>query len=936
MVPPLRCWFRARKISGPAVSAKHLSTDTTTTKTKTKTKTPAARLAVALASTLIGLAVVSCGSSFGGCYLSRLPLAWAFSTKTGFCLGSFRSKHSGSAIPLRHSCHRQGTRIPTRNQFRHAITGGVRMAAATATPLPIGSNDDDSQTGIIDSIDSSNESPRTTRTKRQKTKTNDADEQTNGEKMGCGEETEHSGGSNGSSSTTTNNNNNNRDGDPLLVPIPNDILTSDLRNSDGSPLELPTKLAYPFWYDPHPIAKWAAERLKEELPPYHSEGESGGNEATTTTASIALGKMYGVLVVRVGNTEKETNNNGSHVQNDANAPLGYLRAYSGTMPRPQYGGDQTTAALDSKAGFCPLVYNRFERDSDGFSYEEEEEILNGYTSEIERLESCGERSQRETLWVEMQTKLRNQLSEAKKKQKSQKRERKERRKVFRKKLLDGRSGSSICDTLRSMTDKESHRYFLEHSEEYRAMEEELVQESALDQRKFKTLKAGVQDELQRIEGSLAEHHSELEDLKRLRREGSIHLQRRLFEHYHLKNAHYTDDEIGRENQQKTTSTPLEIFRDTPLRVPPAGTGDCAAIKLFQHAFGKGYTPVALAEFWWGPSPHNSQSNDFGDGIGNDVARTHGNYYPCCRGKCEPILTRHMLIGTRVESDPLTEGLARSWSEKKERQKHQQQSQGGASPFETTPVAPVIPLEIVFEDEWMVVVNKPHDVLSVPGRTVPTSIQTELQKRANAGTETDAPRTFPKLVHRLDYSTSGLLLAAKDAETHKQLQAQFIERTVRKRYTALLEGELLVDNIKRNYKFNSNNAISDADGNTPRSSTIDLPLAGDYLNRPMQKVERGPEGKPAVTRFEIVASNDDGSLDTQKPARKRTRVHFYPLTGRTHQLRVHASHPEGLGLAIVGDDIYGVRDERLCLHAGFLQIVHPHTMETLTFEAKDPF
>jgi len=208
---------------------------------------------------------------------------------------------------------------------------------------------------------------------------------------------------------------------------------------------------------------------------------------------------------------------------------------------------------------------------------------------------------------------------------------------------------------------------------------------------------------------------------------------------------------------------------------------------------------------------------------------------------------------------------------------------------------------------------------VIGQNVQDSIKTDLQKRyPNA--------TGPLLVHRLDYSTSGLLLAAKDIDTHKELQAQFIDRTVKKRYTALLEGDLLDWN-------NSNNTT------TPmkKSGTIDLPLAGDYLNRPMQKVERGSKGKRAVTYWEIVKDlGGDISTADDSAKKQRTRVHFYPQTGRTHQLRVHASHPEGLGIAIVGDDIYGQRDKRLCLHAGLLQIDHPHTKERVSFNAPVPF
>jgi tRNA pseudouridine32 synthase / 23S rRNA pseudouridine746 synthase len=163
-----------------------------------------------------------------------------------------------------------------------------------------------------------------------------------------------------------------------------------------------------------------------------------------------------------------------------------------------------------------------------------------------------------------------------------------------------------------------------------------------------------------------------------------------------------------------------------------------------------------------------------------------------------------------------------------------------------------------------------------------------------------------LVHRLDMSTSGIVLVAKDKETHKKLQAQFINRSIKKRYIALLEGEC--DITKK-----------------PRKGKIDLPLGSDYINRPMQKLDFGKTGRPAVTHYEILEVKDG-----------RTRVHFYPVTGRTHQLRVHAAHALGLNIPIVGDDIYGQRDDRLCLHAGFIELTHPISKKLMSFTAEAPF
>ena len=702
--------------------------------------------------------------------------------------------------------------------------------------------------------------------------------------------------------------------DPLLTKLPCNLLTTTLKSQNdyndddsSSALEtssvLPTKLAYPFWYEPHPIAKWAANQLKQELPSYDPKEDY--DKSTSTTNSVALGKMYGVLVVDIDDFDSSSSENNTTVESNnqqhlsSSRRLGYLKAYSGTMPRPQYGGKKLsdeTITRDTTAGFCPSVYDRFtnEPKNDDFNYEREEEILNGYTREIERLESCHELTENEQRWKAEEAKLQSQLDYAKKEQKIKKCDRKECRTKYRNELIANLSGeeNDTIDSIRSMSDKESHKYFLEHSEEYWQLEDQLIQEASFYQREFKTLKAKVEAELCQIQKSLNERQTQIETLKQRRKDGSNKLQQKLFERYRLRNK------FG------NIQTPVEIFQDTPLRVPPSGAGDCAAIKLFQYAFAQGYHPIALAEFWWGPSPHNTicSADSATASASSDVARTHGNYYPCCRGKCEPILTRHMLLGMDVQSDPLTEGFLLSSSKNQKAE---------------------IPLSIVYEDEWLVVVNKPHDVLSVPGRTVRASIETELLKRYPKAKR-------PILVHRLDYSTSGLILGAKDEATHKMLQSQFIDRTVKKRYTALLDGELASEK-----------------NNDKNKGTIDLPLAGDYLNRPMQKVERGPEGKPAVTHYEIlrdskeVSQNDDLKDQTYrnhgKRKRKRTtRVHFYPVTGRTHQLRVHASHPDGLGVAIVGDDIYGQRSDRLCLHAGFLQIHHPHTGKRMTFEAPVPF
>ena len=332
----------------------------------------------------------------------------------------------------------------------------------------------------------------------------------------------------------------------------------------------------------------------------------------------------------------------------------------------------------------------------------------------------------------------------------------------------------------------------------------------------------------------------IEALKEERKQRSIALQQWIFEQFRLRNARGEEQDI------------YSIFTQTAHRNPPAGTGECAAPKLLQYAYLNNLQPLAMAEFWWGDSPKGE-------------IRRHGHYYPACRHKCEPILN-FMLQGLELEPNPLL-----------------------------TSNTDATQLETVYEDDYLLVVNKPAGMLSVPGKTGQASVLTLLQERYP-----DA--TGPILVHRLDMATSGLLLAAKDKDTHALLQKQFEGRTVKKRYIALLEG------------------IPQAE---PKGF-IRLPLRPDFDNRPLQMVCY-EYGKPAVTRYEIMDTEND-----------RTRMAFYPETGRTHQLRVHAAHREGLNCPIVGDPLYGQPADRLYLHAERLEFRHPVTGQRLQIQKEAPF
>jgi tRNA pseudouridine32 synthase/23S rRNA pseudouridine746 synthase len=193
----------------------------------------------------------------------------------------------------------------------------------------------------------------------------------------------------------------------------------------------------------------------------------------------------------------------------------------------------------------------------------------------------------------------------------------------------------------------------------------------------------------------------------------------------------------------------------------------------------------------------------------------------------------------------------------------------------------------------VVVNKPEGMLSVPGINVQDSVIARLKSMLN-GVE-------PLVIHRLDMATSGLLVVAKTQEAHKHIQRQFLNRKVVKRYTAILSGVIAQD-----------------------EGEINLPLRGDLDDRPRQLVCY-EFGKKSVTRFKVIARYKDSTL-----------IHFWPLTGRTHQLRMHAAHELGLNAPIVGDDLYGTSAERLYLHAAYLEFTHPETKEIVKFEVREDF
>ena len=371
------------------------------------------------------------------------------------------------------------------------------------------------------------------------------------------------------------------------------------------------------------------------------------------------------------------------------------------------------------------------------------------------------------------------------------------------------------------------------------LKEQLGKQSVAQKNQLRDLNGYWQKKIQHAQKRLHQLTNEIDALKNQRKVLSASLQQKLFDQYRFLNT------------KGSLKSLADIFKDTDQLAPPAGAGECAAPKLLQYAFKSAMKPLAMAEFWWGESPKSA------------IRKPRG-FYPACQGKCQPIL-EHMLEGVAMDTNPLLSNPAAGKS-----------------------------IEIIYQDAAMLVINKPAEFLSVPGKRIQDSVYLRIKQ--------SYPRaTGPLIVHRLDMSTSGLMLIALCKEAHKNLQRQFIKRTVKKRYVALLDGLLTAD-----------------------KGNIDLPLRVDLDDRPRQLVCY-QHGRPAQTQWQVIERKNN-----------QTRVYFYPLSGRTHQLRVHAAHVKGLNTPIIGDDLYGNKATRLYLHAESLEFNHPISRELMSFQVEAEF
>lgn len=458
--------------------------------------------------------------------------------------------------------------------------------------------------------------------------------------------------------------------------------------------------------------------------------------------------------------------------------------------------------------FVPPIFDML--GEDGF-YRKGERLLYEMSAEIEQMERSEELVRLKQRVIDTEESCRNEMQLVRQQVREGKSERKNQR-----------------EKAESLPDREKD-----------ILLEELRKQSIREQFYLKDLAKLHREKRAEVQAELDAFLERISHLKAARKQCSNDIQNQLFDQYHFLDAN------------GATRSVLQLFEHVENGKPPSGAGECCAPKLLQYAYQHQLRPVAMAEFWWGASPASE-------------IRKHKQFYPACRGKCEPILG-HMLQGLEVDDNPMQVNPA----EGKE-------------------------LEIVYEDNEIIVINKPAEFLSVPGKTIVDSVLKRMEKYLPEA-------TGPLLVHRLDMSTSGILLVAKNKEAHAYLQDQFIRRTVKKRYVALLDGTL-----------------------TERSGSIDLPLRVDLDDRPRQLVCYA-YGKPAKTEWELIEVKNG-----------RSKVYFHPVTGRTHQLRVHAAHPDGLNMPIVGDDLYGTKADRLHLHAEQLTFRHPGTRMVVIFSAAVPF
>ena len=422
-------------------------------------------------------------------------------------------------------------------------------------------------------------------------------------------------------------------------------------------------------------------------------------------------------------------------------------------------------------------------------------------------------------------------------------------------------------------------------------EAEMIRESQFMKAELRRLKKSLSEKTA-LETEFEDYQENILRLKQLRKQLSDALQQWLFSQFRML------------NQEGESKDLLEIFRDEALKeypqaaiatsriaalkmVPPAGSGECCEPKLLQYAYQHGYKPLQMAMFWWGESP-------------KEEIRHHLQFYPACNGKCKPIL--HWMLPPSVFESPASAeygiGGQKGTLAKQVEMLYEQ-------------------VETLYEDRELTVIHKPAGLLSVPGKDAAQPSVYALMRRKYP------EATGPLIVHRLDMATSGLMIIAKTEFAYHRLQKEFLNHRVQKKYIAIIS-EKEISGKEISEKEISEKEISEK--KIPKRGIISLPLLPDYLNRPRQMVNH-EQGKEAITEYEILERIDGSHL----------RIALYPKTGRTHQLRVHCAHQEGLNAPILGDPLYGnEKAARLHLHAEEITFEHPLTGKKITIKRKADF
>ena len=370
-------------------------------------------------------------------------------------------------------------------------------------------------------------------------------------------------------------------------------------------------------------------------------------------------------------------------------------------------------------------------------------------------------------------------------------------------------------------------------------EAELIRESQYMKAEFRRKKRKIEEKTE-PELDYEKIKEDIRKIKQSRKQHSDNLQRWLFSQFNML------------NDKGECKNLIDIFKDTAAKTPPAGSGECCEPKLLQYAYSLGYKPLQMAMFWWGESP-------------KEEIRHHLHFYPACNGKCKPIL-QWMLPASTFEPAAVDLSIYNK-------------------------------VEMLYEDREIAVIHKPEGLLSVPGKDA-------AQPSVYALMRSKYPEaTGPLIVHRLDMSTSGVMMIAKTEFAYHRLQKAFLNHQIQKKYVAIISGK-----------------------DIPEKGIISLPLMPDYLDRPRQIVDH-EQGKEAITEYEVLEHVDDSHL----------RIALYPKTGRTHQLRVHCAHQEGLNAPILGDPLYGnEKAVRLHLHAEEITFEHPLTGKKMTITRKADF